>query len=136
VFQGSSLMPALTATENVAFPLLLQGVAYEEAAERARDSLDLLGIGGLGEKLPEELSGGQAQRVAVARVVTTRPSLILADEPTGQLDRASAKRVLDVLIAAADHLHAGLVVTTHDASVAGRLEVVWQMHDGELAAAA
>jgi putative ABC transport system ATP-binding protein len=136
VFQGPSLMPALTAAENVAFPLLLQGVAYDEAAARARASLDLLGITGLGEKLPDELSGGQAQRVAVARVVTTRPSLIFADEPTGQLDRASAARVLDVLMEAADHLGAGLVITTHDASVAGRLDAVWRMHDGELAVAA
>ena len=136
VFQGLSLIPSLTAVENVAFPLLLQGVSHEQAVARAIESLDLLGIAALADKVPEELSGGQAQRVAVARVVTTRPQLIFADEPTGQLDRASGDRVVDVLLEAADHLQAGLVLSTHDASVAGRLDVVWRMHDGELVGAA
>lgn len=132
VFQGPSLIPSLTAAENVAFPLLLQGIGHEQALTRAFESLDLLGIAALGGKTPDELSGGQAQRVAVARVVTSRPRLIFADEPTGQLDRASGDRVIDVLLEAADHLAAGLVVSTHDATHAGRLDVIWQMHDGEL----
>ncbi|MEO5851820.1 MAG: ATP-binding cassette domain-containing protein [Nocardioides sp.] len=136
VFQGLSLIPSLTAAENVAFPLLLQGLSHEQAVARAIESLDLLGIAALAEKVPEELSGGQAQRVAVARVVTSRPQLIFVDEPTGQLDRASGGRVVDVLLEAADHLHAGLVLSTHDATVAGRLDVVWRMHDGELVGAA
>jgi predicted ABC-type transport system involved in lysophospholipase L1 biosynthesis ATPase subunit len=132
VFQGPSLIPSLTAVENVAFPLLLQGLADREAMSRATESLDLLGIASLADKLPEELSGGQSQRVAVARVVTSGPRLIFADEPTGQLDRASADRVIDVLLEAADHLDAGLVLSTHDASVAARLDAVWRMRDGEL----
>jgi putative ABC transport system ATP-binding protein len=136
VFQGLSLVPAMTALENVAFPLLLQGVGDEVARQRATESLDLLGIASLADKLPEELSGGQAQRVAVARVVTSRPQLIFADEPTGQLDRASGNRVLDVLLDAADHLGAGLVLATHDAAAAARLDVTWRMHDGELLDAA
>lgn len=135
VFQGLSLIPALTAAENVAFPLLLQGMSHEQAVARAIESLDLLGIAALADKVPEELSGGQAQRVAVARVVTSRPQLIFADEPTGQLDRASGDRVVDVLLEAADHLGAGLVLSTHDATVASRLKVVWRMHDGELVVA-
>jgi putative ABC transport system ATP-binding protein len=132
VFQGLSLIPSLSAVENAAFPLLLRGVENDEAMARAADSLALLGIGGLAGKVPDELSGGQAQRVAVARVVTSRPQLILADEPTGQLDRAAGERVVDVLLEAADHLNAGLVVSTHDPAMATRLSVTWRMHDGEL----
>jgi putative ABC transport system ATP-binding protein len=132
VFQGLSLIPGLTAAENVAFPLMLRGIAERDVMPRARASLDLLGLGSLGDKLPDELSGGQAQRVAVARVVTSGPQLIFADEPTGQLDRASGDRVIDVLLEAADHLGAGLVVSTHDSTVAARLGTHWRMHDGEL----
>ncbi len=135
VFQGLSLIPALTAAENVAFPLLLQGLDHEGAIARAVASLDLVGIGALGDKLPDELSGGQAQRVAVARVLTSAPRLIFADEPTGQLDRASGDRVIDVLLDAADHLGAGLVIATHDSGVAARLDTLWQMRDGELVVA-
>jgi putative ABC transport system ATP-binding protein len=136
VFQGLSLIPSLSAAENAAFPLLLRGVGYEEAMTTARASLDLLGIGALAGKVPDELSGGQAQRVAVARVVTSRPQLILADEPTGQLDRSAGDRVVDVLLEAANHLGAGLVIATHDPAVASRLDVTWRMHDAELATAA
>lgn len=136
VFQGLSLIPSLSAAENAAFPLLLRGVPYAEAIARAVESLDLLGIGALAVKVPDELSGGQAQRVAVARVVTSRPQLILADEPTGELDRAAGDRVVDVLLEAADHLGSGLLIATHDPAVAVRLDVTWRMHDAELAAAA
>jgi putative ABC transport system ATP-binding protein len=132
VFQGASLIPSLSAEENVAFPLLLRGTLYQDALDRARDSLALLGIAGLAGRTPDELSGGQAQRVAVARVVTSGPELILADEPTGRLDRASADRVVDVLLEAADHLGAGLVVATHDLAVAHRLSESWTMRDGAL----
>jgi predicted ABC-type transport system involved in lysophospholipase L1 biosynthesis ATPase subunit len=136
VFQGLSLIPSLTSAENVAFPLLLQGMRHEQAIAQAVESLDLLGIASLADKVPEELSGGQAQRVAVARVVTSRPQLIFADEPTGQLDRVAGDRVVDVLLEAADHLGAGLVLSTHDATVASRLKEIWRMHDGELVVAA
>jgi putative ABC transport system ATP-binding protein len=132
VFQGPSLIPSLSAVENVAFPLLLQGTGHEEATTRAKDSLDLLGIAWLSDRVPEEMSGGQAQRVAVARAVTAQPRLILADEPTGRLDRASGERVMDLLVEAAEHLDAGLVVATHDPAMAAYLEVTWRMRDGEL----
>lgn len=134
VFQGPSLIPSLSAVENVAFPLLLQGIAHEEATTRARDSLDLLGIAWLGDRVPEEMSGGQSQRVAVARAVTAQPGLILADEPTGRLDRAAGERVMDLLVDAAEHLGAGLVVATHDPAMAGYLKETWRMRDGELVA--
>lgn len=136
IFQGRSLIPSLSAQENVAFPLLLRGVTHEQAMTRAADSLGLLGISSLGGKVPDELSGGQAQRVAVARVLASKPQLIVADEPTGQLDRVSGERVIDVLLEAADHLGAALVLSTHDSSVAARLEQTWHMRDGELAVAA
>ncbi|GCD91257.1 ABC transporter ATP-binding protein [Nocardioides sp. LS1] len=132
VFQGPSLVPAMTALENVAFPLLLEGTSHEEAMARAEESLDLLGLTGLAGKVPDQLSGGQAQRVAVARVVASRPQLIVADEPTGRLDRAAGDRVVDVLLDAAEHLGAGLVLATHDELSARRVEQVWRMGEGEL----
>jgi putative ABC transport system ATP-binding protein len=132
VFQGPSLIPALNVIENVALPLLLGGVGEQDAVERARMALDRLAIGGLGTKLPEQLSGGQAQRVAVARVLASRPRLILADEPTGQLDHATAELVVSVLLAAADELGAALVIATHDPVVAERLPARWTMTDGEI----
>ena len=132
IFQGPSLLPPLSVAENVAFPLILAGTAAGEARPAAMEALGLLGLADLADKLPEEISGGQAQRVAVARALAGAPKLILADEPTGQLDRASGSAVVDVLIASADHCGAALVVTTHDPSVADRLPERWEMRDGRL----
>ncbi len=132
VFQGQSLLPALDVVENVQLPLLLAGADVGSARSAAVDALCLLGIGELASQLPEELSGGQAQRVAVARVLAARPRLILADEPTGQLDQDSAERVISVLLAAADELDAAVVVATHDEIVADRLAEHWRMRDGRL----
>ncbi len=132
VFQTPSLLPPLNVVENVALPLLLGGVARVEADARARGSLDRLGLHWLADKLPEELSGGQAQRVAVARVLAGTPRLILADEPTGQLDRAAAAEVMDALLGAAEFIGAGLLVSTHDEQIAERLAIRWQMTDGRL----
>jgi ABC-type lipoprotein export system ATPase subunit len=133
VFQGPSLLPPLTVQENVALALVLDGATETRARERARAALELLDLLGLGDKLPEEISGGQAQRVAVARAVAGEPRVILADEPTGQLDRANGAAVVDVLEAAADHSDAALVVSTHDPNVAARLPERWDMHSGRLA---
>ncbi|MFE6847627.1 ATP-binding cassette domain-containing protein [Streptomyces sp. NPDC057686] len=132
VFQGPSLIPALDVVENTALPLVLAGHPQESARRRALDALALVAATGLADKLPEELSGGQAQRVAVARVLAAAPRLILADEPTGQLDRTTGRHVVDVLLATADALGAALVVTTHDPTVARRLTEQWSMHDGRL----
>jgi ABC-type lipoprotein export system ATPase subunit len=122
----------LTVLENVALPLVLAGRTDAEARRSARAALGLVGVDDLHDNLPEEISGGQAQRVAVARALAGDPRLILADEPTGQLDHASAEAVVDVLLAAADLSHAALVVATHDLSVAGRLEDRWELHSGVL----
>jgi ABC-type lipoprotein export system ATPase subunit len=135
VFQGPSLLPPLTVEENVALPLVLQGEDDREAHAAARAALELVDAADLRAKLPEEISGGQAQRVAVARALAGRPRLILADEPTGQLDRASGAAVVDVLLATSEHAEAALVVSTHDPTVAARIPEVWEMRDGRLSGA-
>jgi ABC-type lipoprotein export system ATPase subunit len=132
VFQGSSLLPPLDVAENVALPLLLAGGSPAEADAAARRALDRLGLADLAAKLPEELSGGQAQRVAVARALAGRPRLILADEPTGQLDHRTGAVVVDALLETADALGAALVVATHDPRVADHLAARWSMADGRL----
>jgi ABC-type lipoprotein export system ATPase subunit len=132
VFQGPSLLPTLNVTENVAFPLLLAGTPDTAAAGRAQAMLDRLGIGELAGSLPDELSGGQAQRVAAARALAGGPALVLADEPTGQLDRATADLLVDVLLAGCDDCGAALVIATHDPLIARRLPTRWVMRDGRL----
>ena len=135
VFQAPSLLPPLTVLENTALPLILEGVDGNHAGARAADALARLDLADLSDKLPEEISGGQAQRVAAARALAGRPRLILADEPTGQLDRASGEQVVSALIDAARHLDAALVVATHDPTVAERLDQRWEMHSGGLVTA-
>jgi ABC-type lipoprotein export system ATPase subunit len=132
VFQGPSLLPPLDVLENVALPLVLDGATESDARAAAHLALTRFGLENIAAKLPEELSGGQAQRVAVARALAGRPRLILADEPTGQLDHENAVVVVDALVEAADHLGAALVITTHDPRVAARLSEQWAMNDGRL----
>jgi ABC-type lipoprotein export system ATPase subunit len=132
IFQGPSLLPPLTVRENVALPLVLAGACDADARSAADRALASLALDELAEKLPEEISGGQAQRVAVARALAGQPKLILADEPTGQLDRANATAVVDVLLDAAEHAGAALVVATHDPVVADRLLERWEIHSGRL----
>ena len=134
VFQGPSLLPPLDVTENVALPLLLAGVRQAQVLVQVADALRRAGVDDLAGRLPEEISGGQAQRVAVARAIAGGPRLILADEPTGQLDAAHRDQIVDLLLAVADAHHAGLVVATHDPHVADRLSTRWAMHDGSLVA--
>lgn len=132
VFQGPSLLAPLDVEENVALPLVLGGTDPTLAAEAARIALALLGLDDVAGALPDELSGGQAQRAAVARVLAARPRLILADEPTGQLDHVTGARVMNALLATASETGAALVVSTHDAAVAERLGRQWQIADGKL----
>ncbi len=134
VFQAPSLIAPLDVVENVALPLLLLGVDRRAARTEALGALERLGLESLATKLPEELSGGQAQRVAAARVLAGRPRLILADEPTGQLDHESGALVINALIDAARHTGAALVVNTHDTAVSERLTVQWSMAAGRLTA--
>jgi ABC-type lipoprotein export system ATPase subunit len=132
-FQGPSLLPALDVAENVAFPLLLGGAEPEEAARGAAAMLERMGLGDLAAKVPDELSGGQAQRVGLARALVARPRLLLADEPTGQQDRIHAGHLLDLLIEVAEERGIALVIATHDPVVADRMETRWSIADGVLA---
>ena len=117
VYQADNLLPFLTVFENVRLQLALSG-DKQDGDRRARDLLDQLGLGPYGERLPDELSGGQRQRAAVARAIVHRPALILADEPTGALDDANAKVVVELLADAHRALGATLVMVTHDPTVA------------------
>ena len=132
VLQGPSLLPPLNVVENVALPLVLGGATSDDAISRAKYALASLDLTELTAKLPEELSGGQAQRVAIARAIAQRPQLLLADEPTGQLDRGTAADVMEVLIQAAADAGAALVVSTHDHEVGDRLARRWIVDDGML----
>ena len=132
VFQGPSLLPPLTVAENVALPLQLMGRPEAAATASALELLALVGVDDLADRIPDELSGGQAQRVAIARALVTRPRLILADEPTSQLDRANSDLVVDALLDSADASGAALVVTTHDPSIAERFRHRWTVADGVL----
>jgi len=108
------------------------GVVFQSPSLVPAEALELVGVSDLAAKLPEELSGGQAQRVAVARVLALRPRLVLADEPTGQLDHATGQHLIDVLMATTAQIGAALVVTTHDRTVLDRLDTHWWMHEGQL----
>jgi putative ABC transport system ATP-binding protein len=132
VFQGPSLLPSLDVTENVALPMMFAGQSDDAAMRHARAALELVGLGELAFKLPDQLSGGQTQRVAIARVLAARPALILADEPTGQLDRHNADGVITVLLDTAITIGAAVLISTHDPAVATRLTDQWVMSDGHL----
>lgn len=131
VFQVPSLLPMLSVIENIELPMRLAGDAQDSRA-RAVAALGAVGLTGLDDKLPDELSGGQAQRVGIARALAPRPPLLLADEPTGQLDHATAQTVLDVMLDTLRGTQTALVVATHDPTVAARLDVVWTMSYGRL----
>ncbi len=132
IFQTESLLAPLTVVENVELPLLLEDVKPVEARAAAITALKDIDLETISDKLPEELSGGQAQRVAVARVLSFRPKLILADEPTGQLDHPTAQRLFDVLLSCIENSATALIVATHDPAIAGRLRKVWHLQHGRL----
>ena len=133
IFQAPSLLAPLDVLENVALPLVLAGIDEDDATRAAHEALVRLNIDDLTHRLPQELSGGQAQRVAVARVIAGRPRLVIADEPTGQLDHKTGARMLDVLDAAVADVGAALLLSTHDPRVAARFDARWNMSDGRLA---
>jgi putative ABC transport system ATP-binding protein/lipoprotein-releasing system ATP-binding protein len=132
VFQAESLLAPLTVLENIEVPCLLGGSDALTAREDASLLLNDLDLEALADKLPEEISGGQAQRAAVARSLITRPALIFADEPTGQLDHATARHLLDLLDRRIVGTDTALVIATHDPFVAGRMKTQWKMEHGVL----
>jgi len=132
IFQTESLLAPLTVVENVELPLLLEDVKPLEARNAALKALRDIDLETIADKLPEELSGGQAQRVAVARALSSGPKLILADEPTGQLDHPTAQRLFDVLLASIENSDTALIVATHDPEIAGRLRTTWHLRYGRL----
>ncbi|SCB38170.1 ABC transporter ATP-binding protein [Rhizobium lusitanum] len=130
VFQSPSLFPALTAAQNVDLPAVLAGV--ETTPGYSRNLLSYFGLGELADKLPEELSGGQAQTVVMVRALALRPKLVLADEPTGQLDGTTARSFMDAVLEHVEGIGAALVVATHDEAIATRMATRWTVDHGRL----
>ena len=131
VFQFFHLLARLSATGNVELPMLFAGVAREERRERAARALAAVGLTPRAHHRPDQLSGGERQRVAIARAVVMGPSLVLADEPTGNLDRTSAREVMDLLESMRES-GLTLMVVTHDAAIASRARRVIRMEDGRI----
>ena len=125
VFQAFHVLPHLDVAQNVGLPLLLLG-QHDDA--RVQHMLDAVGLSGLGERLPQQLSGGQLQRVDMARALVHRPALVLADEPTGNLDPATAARVMDALLAQTRAQGSSLVLVTHSEAAAARADRVLKLH--------
>ncbi|MGE5650182.1 ABC transporter ATP-binding protein [Noviherbaspirillum sp. UKPF54] len=136
IFQFYNLMPVLTALENVELPLLLTGLSRRERRERAELTLAMVNLSDRMDHYPSELSGGQQQRVAIARAIVTDPTLIVADEPTGDLDRHAAADVLDLLNRLNQELGKTIVMVTHDAHAAERARSIVRLDKGELMPAA
>ena len=134
IFQFYNLMPVLTAYENVELPLMLTSLSKRDRREHAEMTLAMVGLQDRMTHYPNELSGGQQQRVAIARALVTDPTLIVADEPTGDLDRKSAGEVLDLLDRLNSDLGKTIVMVTHDARAADRAHAIRHLEKGELSA--
>jgi putative ABC transport system ATP-binding protein len=130
--QGYALLPQATAAENVEVPLLLDGVDQDSRVTRVAEALERVGMSDHGAKIPDQMSGGEQQRVAVARAVINQPALILADEPTASLDSVTARTVVDLLLACAGDEGASILLATHDPAVANRTDRVVRLHSGRL----
>jgi putative ABC transport system ATP-binding protein len=136
VFQFGQLVPELTALDNVSLPLRLAGLRRRDAVERAREFLASLGVDQIADKRAGEMSGGQAQRVAVARALVSRPRVIFADEPTGSLDSTNGELVMELLVSTARRQGSSVVLVTHEPQVAAYADREVVVRDGRLAHAA
>jgi putative ABC transport system ATP-binding protein len=132
VFQAFNLLPTLTAAENVAIPLLINGVGRRQAIERAREILSRVGLGERTHALPAQLSGGQQQRVAIARALVHDPKLIVCDEPTSALDADTGHNVMELLRSIALGAGRGLIIVTHDARIFAFADRIAMMDDGRI----
>lgn len=135
VFQSFNLLPRLTALDNVALPLLYRGVLRHEAQDAARKQLQRVGLSDRAHHRPADLSGGQRQRVAIARALVGEPALLLADEPTGNLDSQNASDIIDLLLTLNRDSGTTLVLVTHDNSIARRMSRCIQVADGRISEA-
>ncbi len=135
VFQDFNLIPVLTAYENVEYPLIMvQHWPAAERRERVRSLLTAAGIEAQADKRPDQLSGGQKQRVAVARALVTQPKLVLADEPTANLDHDTAYRIIELMRRLRDEFGTSFLFSTHDPKIMGEAELTFELEDGRLAA--
>lgn len=132
VFQFFNLLPSLTAVQNVALPLHLRHWSRKECSDRARELLDLVGLGKRADHLPDELSGGERQRVAIARALSIYPPILLGDEPTGNLDSKTGVEILALMRDLHSRLKSTVVIVTHDMSVAASCPRVVRMMDGRV----
>ena len=132
IFQFFNLIPTLTALENVALPIEFAQIRRHQPRKRARELLEMLGLGGRFHHRPNELSGGQQQRVAIARALANDPPILLADEPTGNLDSKSGENVLEALTTIRDNNGTTVVLVTHDQSLAAQMDRVLTLVDGRI----
>ncbi|MBT3819812.1 MAG: ABC transporter ATP-binding protein [Nitrospinaceae bacterium] len=133
IFQNFNLMPVLTAFENIEYPLtMVQTLPVQERTERVTELLEAVGMADQRNKYPEQLSGGQKQRVAVARALVTRPKLVLADEPTANLDHDTAHIIIQLMKKMTEEFNTTFIFSTHDSRIIGEAEVVYTLEDGRI----
>ena len=132
IFQNFNLIPVLSAVENIEYPLLLQRIPRAEARARATAMAAAVGLAGAADQRPSELSGGQSQRVAIARSLVSNPPLVIADEPTANLDVATGRAIIDLMLEMRDRTGTTFVISTHDPAIAAMAERCFTIRDGQL----